>query len=238
MVIRKTGTSLVCLLLILGSAYVTSAQTLQLPSIVTVGLGYVITKADRVVVSLSIETQDESAETATAQTTAIGETIRRELAALDLAGLEFIPGRMSIWPQRGTGSRPSTYRASSTLGVVLSDEGDMGRVIDIAMRLGAASVQNVKFQATDLEAAAKQALTLAVEDAMAKAEVISKATDTRVVTIRRVTDANKVEVYNPSDPVLVELGEAPKTPFHLTVERGEILVQVEVTMEFDLAAVR
>lgn len=235
MVNRRSSVVLFALLFVVGAGAITAAQSLQLPSIVTVGLGYVLVPADHLVVTLNIETSEESAQAAYDASSAIVEAIRQELGEADIAGLEVRSGRAHLWQQRSATRQSTTYRVTSTMSVTLQDEADVGYVVDTAMRLGATSVQSVRFQVGSLEEAARTALTLAVEDAMAKAETITAATGTRIVTIRQVNDSNKIQVYNPSDPVLVESPSAPDIPYPVTVERGQVLVQVEVTMEFEVA---
>lgn len=236
MVSRRFAGILCSLLLVLAFGAVTSGQALHLPSVVTVGLGYVVVPTDHVVVTLNIETSSESAQEAYAQSATIAESIRAELERAELAGLETKVGRSHLWQQRSATRATSTYRVTSTMSVTLLDEADVGHVVDTAMRLGATSVQSVRFQVSSLDEAAREALTLAVENAMAKAEAITAATGTRIVTIRQVHDGNKVRVFNPSDPVLMEATSSPDTPNQVAVERGQVLVQVEVTMEFEVAA--
>lgn len=236
MVSRKAAGVILGVLLVLGCAGMASAQqSLQLPSVVTVGLGYVIVPTDQVVVTLGIETSSESADQAYSQSNAIIESIRAELQEANIEGLNISVGRVNMWQQRSS-TRPTTYRTTSTMTVAMTHESHVGMVIDTAVRLGATSVQSVKFQASNLQEAAQNALTLAVKNAMEKAEAIVKATETRIVTIRQVTDSNKVQIYNPSDPVLVEVTRTDETPYQVPVERGQVLVQVEVTMEFEVAA--
>src|SRR5690606_40940392 len=78
-VIRRSWAVLLSLVLaaLLGTA--ASAQTLQLPSIVTIGLGFVVIPADHLVVTLNIEPSDESAQAAYAASAAIVDAIREEL---------------------------------------------------------------------------------------------------------------------------------------------------------------
>jgi len=49
-----------------------------------------------------------------------------------------------------------------------------------------------------------------------------------------VRDANVVQVINPTDPVLAQAGTVQHPQFGLPVQRGDIVVQVEVTMLFEV----
>lgn len=235
MVTHRSAVLVICLSLVLmASGSALAQQSLQLPTVVTEGVGYVVLPADHIVVTLSVETTDLRAADAYARNSEISRSIREALEAEQPEGLAITIGGISLWQQRSA-TLYGSYRATSTVSIRLAHEADVGKVIDTAMQLGATAVQSVRFHASSLESAARTALTLAVEDAMAKAEAIAKATESRIVTIRRVHDTNDVRIYNPSDPVLVEGGKADPTPYQVAVERGEILVQVTVTMEFEVA---
>lgn len=214
-----------------------AAQQLQLPTFVTVGSGYVIVPADRVVISIGIETEGATAQAAQQANDQVMQAITEQVRATTPGELEFGARKPNVTLQRASAARGGepSYRATSGLDVIIGDDSQIGAVIDVAIRQGAASVQGVKFQASSLEDAARQALANAVEDAIAKANIISQATGMRIVMIRRVTDANQIEIINPSDQVLIGSEGGSQYALHAGVQRGEIMVQVEVTVEFEVA---
>src|SRR5690625_188888 len=96
-VIRRSTALLVGLFLVAGFGMQTGAQqALQLPTVVTVGLGYVVVPADHVVVTLNIESSSSSAEEAYAQSAHIAQEIRRELEEAELKGLAISIGRTNL----------------------------------------------------------------------------------------------------------------------------------------------
>lgn len=223
------------LALVIPSQSMAQAQTVPLPSFVTVGVGYVVVEADRVVVSLGIEATGDSAVAAQQENGRRAAAIEEAVTALGIDGLEFDRRLVDVRQQRtGVVRRDEgDYRAVSGVEVTVPDEQYIGAIIDAAVAAGNATVQAVRFHSTALEEASKEALRLAVKDAMAKAEAMSEATGMRVVMTRRVSDAHKIDIINPSDPLLLEGGTA-RPPYPVPVKRGEILVQVEVSAEFEV----
>lgn len=213
-----------------------SAQTIGLPTIETVGVGSVVVPADRVIVTIRIEAEDTTATSAQEKTRAAMEEFREEIKALNIGEVEFVLHGINVFQQRASVTRPEdTFRATSGLDVVLRDDEHVGRVIDLALKHGAATLQNVRYHSESLVDAAQKALELAVQNAMAKAETISKTTGSRIVMIRQVRDANILQVINPTDPALSQAGTVQHPQFGLPVQRGEIGVQVEITMLFEVS---
>lgn len=214
---------------------IASAQTIGLPTIETVGVGSVVVPADRVIVSIRVETEDVTATAAQEKTRAAIEEIREEIKALDIGEVEFVLHGINVYQQRASVTRPTdTFRTTSGLDVVLRDDTHVGRIIDVALKHGVASIQNVRYHSESLADAAQKALELAVRNAMAKAETITKTTGSRIVMIRQVRDANIVQVINPTDPALAQAGTLQQLQFGLPVQRGEIGVQVEITLLFEV----
>ncbi len=214
---------------------IAAAQTIGLPTIETVGVGSVVIPADRVIVSIRIEVEDTTATAAQEKTRAAIDEIREEIKALDIGEVEFVLHGINVYQQRASVTRPTdTFRTTSGLDVVLRDDTHVGRIIDLALKHGAASIQNVRYHSESLADAAQKALELAVKNAMAKAETITKTTGSRIVMIRQVRDANIVQVINPTDPALAQAGTLQHPQFGLPVQRGEIGVQVEITMLFEV----
>lgn len=228
--------SLAALAMVMPPQPAAQAQTaLPLPSFVTVGVGYVVVEADQVVVSLGIEATGDSAEAAQRENERRVAAIEEAVAALSIDGLEVSRRLVDVRQQRtGIVRRDEgDYRAVSGVEVTVPSEEHIGAIIDVAVAAGNATVQAVRFHSSALEEAAKEALRRAVKDAMAKAEAMSEATGMRVVMTRRVSDAHKIEIINPSDPLLLE-GSTARPPYPVPVKRGQILVQVEVSAEFEV----
>lgn len=226
---------LLCMFVVMLSGVGSAQQSIGLPTIETVGVGYVTVPADQVIVTIRIEAEESTASSAQEKTRAAIEAIRAEIEAMDIGDVEFVTQGVNVYHNRASITRPTeSFRTTSGLEVVLGDDEHVGEVIDVALKHGTASIQNVRYHSESLDEAAQQALGRAVENAMTKAETISKTTGSRIVMIRQVRDANIVQVINPTDPALSQAGTVQHPQFGLPVQRGDIVVQVEVTMLFEV----
>lgn len=223
----KMGVLMGLILMISG---VGAAQTagFTVPLIESVGVGLVTVKPDRVIVPVRIEARESSAAEAQARTEVTIEAIR--------AGLEeLVPGEFEV-VELGltlTSSALQGNLISRNIEIVLHDDAHVGAVHDLAKESGATNVFNVRYQSTKLEEAAQEARRLAVLNARAKADAITEAMGMRILGVRSAADANRVQMFNPSDPLLD--GPMTQRPSDgSTVQRGEIVVQVEVTIQYEI----
>jgi uncharacterized protein YggE len=223
------------LLLFVFAAPGASAALMEAQSLVSVGSGFVVCTADMAIISLAIESSAKEGGAAQQQNQMILERITDALAAEDLPGLSFEVRQASFWETTGLGSREKSYKVSSGLDVRIHDLDRVGQVVDVGLRHGASSVQGVRFELSNLEAVARTALKLAVEDAIAKADLISSTAGLRVTMVREMRDANTIRVHNPSLPTAASVSEASLPPLASPIYRGQILVHAEVTMVFDVA---
>jgi uncharacterized protein YggE len=233
MVMSKRYAILMLPILILVLSAVAQAQSGPYSTFTTVGLGQAVIEADQIVISIGIETVSNTAEQAHIDNQSIVEAIKESLKKLGIEPMKFVYKKVNIWQQKSTLTKEVTYKATSGLDVLFYDDTVIGKIVDKAFSLGASSIQGVKFQASDLSGAKAEALDLAVADAIGKADIISKATGMRIVGIRRVTDSNIIRITNPGDTVLVEGGYLTQSTYQKPVQRGEVLVEVEITIEFE-----
>lgn len=226
---------LATLLLALLLTIPAGASTLyESQSLVSVGLGYVILPADVAVVSLAIEHTAKESGLAQRENQRVVSQIVQTLSEEQIPGLEFAVRQASFWESSSLGARERTYKASSGLDIRLTDLDLPGHVIDVATAAGA-SVQGVRFELSRTGDAAKEALRLAVEDALQKAALMSRAAGMRVVMVREIQDTNAVRVINPSLSTTVGVDAASLTSLAGPIYRGQIAVQAEVTVIFDVA---
>ena len=87
------------------------------------------------------------------------------------------------------------YTASNSLSVRHPDMDNVGSLIDAAFVAGANTLDNVQFTVQDDTQAREQALTMAVEDARRKADVLASAAGLQVASIERISEGG-VSVYD------------------------------------------
>lgn len=152
-----------------GTLQVTGQAQVQLP-------------ADRVIITLAVETESESAQGASAQN---AERMERVVVALREAGGHEV--RMetfgyALLPQylRPNQGEPSTqtivsYRALNHIRVILQEVGRAGELLDVGISAGANRVMGLQFSATDTREARLEALREAVRTAREEAQTIADA---------------------------------------------------------------
>lgn len=203
------------------------------PSIVTRGEGTIKRAPDQAFVSIAAESR--ASTPAEAQRLA-ADAMTSARAALQKAGvggdaikttgyslnpdMEWVNGR----------SRVRGYIARNQIEVRVDALDKLGAVLDAAGSSGATSIAGLHFDLKDRAVVERDALRLAVEDAMARARAIAAGAKATLGPILRIED--QVETYKPT-PVPMQMqmragmeAAAPQTP----VSPGEIEIIARVTV--------
>jgi hypothetical protein len=118
------------------------------------------------------------------------------------------------------------YRASNTLEVRVDDISQVGRLLDVAVESGTTTVNQVRFDLKDRNAAERQALREAAADAWARAEAAAagaKVSLGEVVRIDEPGDVRPVEMMTMRAGMQDARGEVP-------IVAGEIEIDATVTL--------
>lgn len=117
------------------------------------------------------------------------------------------------------------YRVTNLFSITIRNVGNLGRVIDTAVRSGANEVMNIQFAASDQKAYYQHALSLAVMDSDRKAKTIAatigKANQLYPLSM---TEENRMAVPVPRLTASFE-GSAGSTP----IEPGKLEINAAVT---------
>lgn len=167
--------------MILAMCMLLSAGALADQTISVTGQATVQLEPDMVMIVLGVTATDEDVLTAQEQ---VNAAMNQVIAALtgetalpeeDIATSEYrIEENWEYNSMRGN-SEMTGYTATAMLTVFVREVAQAGSVIDAAMKAGANQLSQVEFMSSDDTAARDQALTLAVQDGMHKAQVIAKA---------------------------------------------------------------
>ncbi|MDP2872941.1 MAG: SIMPL domain-containing protein [Bacillota bacterium] len=115
---------------------------------------------------------------------------------------------------------PIGFRSSQRLQVTVRDLAKVGAVIDESVKAGANAIEDITFGLSDTAEVRKQALSKAVADAMAKADVIAQAMGVKVVEITSVQEQG-VDYGYYKVPAMAEradgMGGAVSMPGEVTV---------------------
>jgi uncharacterized protein YggE len=199
------------------------------PVIVTHGEATIKRAPDQAWVGIASETR--AGAPAEAQRTA-AEAMKSVQSALAKVGLTADAIRTtgySLQPDmeyvNGRG-RVKGYVVRNQIEVRVDDLQKLGAVIDAAGGSGATSMSGLRFDLKDRAAAEREALTLAVRDAMARARALASGAQITLGDILRIEDAGEVRQPMPYMTMRVESAAPAQTP----VSPGEMEIHSQVTV--------
>ena len=232
---KKMFAMLLCLaILALG----TGAALADGTKLSVTGNGTVLVESDLAIVTVGV--QETSKDVLEAQST-VNEKIAAIKQALLDTGVEeseINTDSINIYANYDYSDNTEVivgYTARNSLSVRTTDMDNVGSLIDAAFVAGANTLDNVQFTVQDDTQAREQALTMAVEDARRKADVLASAAGLQVASIERISEGG-VSVYDSmrnyaADTVMAaeESGGAGTL-----VQAALVSVDATVSMEFEL----
>ena len=232
---KKMFAMLLCLaILALG----TGAALADGTKLSVTGNGTVLVESDLAIVTVGV--QETSKDVLEAQST-VNEKIAAIKQALLDTGVEeseINTDSINIYANYDYSDNTEVivgYTARNSLSVRTTDMDNVGSLIDAAFAAGANTLDNVQFTVQDDTQAREQALTMAVEDARRKADVLASAAGLQVASIESISEGG-VSVYDSmrnyaADTVMAanESGSAGTL-----VQAALVSVDATVSMEFEL----
>ena len=182
---------IVALMMVLAVALLGMTAMAEGRTLTVQGVGVVNVDADRATVSLGV--RETSADVITAQSTVNGK-MDAVIKALSEAGLPaegMSTGGIGIYPNydySGEMEQIVGYTAYNNLTITVMDVDAVGGYIDAAFAAGANSLDYVEFSAADTAEAGDQALQLAVDSAVKKAETLAAAAGVKLGEITEIRD--------------------------------------------------
>ena len=163
------------------------------PTITVQGIGRVEVDADRAGVSLGVRVVSKEVQSAQSQVNDEIAAIVEALKAKGVDAKDISTNGIGIYPNYGYESYDENesitgYTAYNNIYVKLTDVNNVGAYIDAAFAAGANSLDYVEFSAADTDEAARQALTLAVESAREKAQILAEAAGMKLGDILEIQD--------------------------------------------------
>ena len=124
------------------------------------------------------------------------------------------------------------YQVNNTVNVRQRKLSEFGRVIDTLVEAGANQVNGPSFQMDEPDAATDEARLAAMKKARARAELYARAAGLRVVRILSISESGG---YVPGPPVVFARMAADSAAAPSPVAAGEIQLNANVTVSFELA---
>jgi uncharacterized protein YggE len=202
------------------------------PLVITTGEAMLQRVPDRALVQIAAEARAATPREAQTQNAKAMTAVRERLKGLGIADAAIETRALDLQPEfdyvNGR-QRLRGYVARNVIEVRLDDVARVGEVLDASVAAGATSVHDVRFDLKDREAVEREALRLAVADALARAQAAvagAGRTLDRVVSI----EEHRADVVPPPRPLVAMRAEvaqaAPQTP----VAPGQIEIRASVTL--------
>ncbi|MBI3649086.1 MAG: SIMPL domain-containing protein [Actinobacteria bacterium] len=191
---------------------------------------------DEAVVDLGVRSEAPDATAASAQNAKDMQAVLDALKAakIDEKDIETLNvGLSQRVVDRGTPSEQRVFVASNSVRVTIHDLSAVGAVIDAGVQAGADSVNDLRFQLSDLNQIRTDALTQAVRGARTKADALAEAAGASVV---RVVTIAEESFRTPTYPAPYAFGDAAlaaaPTP---VVPPDSLQVSVTISVVWEIA---
>lgn len=208
------------------------AQT-ETAEIVVTGNGQVKSEPDMALLSLGVVREALRAKDAMADTS---RAIAKVFSTLDAAGIDakdIQTSSVSLTPRwdrsdRNAAPRVVGYVASNTLSIRVRDLGDLGGLLDDVLGSGANQMNGLSFALADPGPVENQARVLAVEDAIAKANVLVAAAGLSLGPIQSISEGGA------NRPVTTQFRQESFAA-DVPIAAGEVNVKASVTIVFGIS---
>ena len=192
------------------------------------GKGSVMIKPDIAVVNIGVVTENKDLKTAQAENAAKSTAVYNTLIKNNVLEKDIMTESYTITPEYDYVEGKQIfrdYRVSNIFKVTIRDLSKVGEIIDDAVASGANTVNSIRFTSSNLDFYYRQALNIAIDDAIKKAESIERNLDIIVNKIPvSITEQSVGFVPVPLYSVSVD-GTTP-------IKSGEIEVSASVTVVF------
>lgn len=196
------------------------------------GTGTIIVSPDMATVQVGVVKEGDDADKASAANTAEVEKIKEALLGLGIAESDLKTTNFSVYPMQKYDDQGQvtsvTYRVENTMEVKVYDLDNLGSVLDAAIQAGANSIYGVQFDLADREATNAQAIDAAMQNALARAEVLAQAAGAELGEIQSVS----TYLSGGGGPVYAQPAAESPMRADVPVNPGEMQIQVDVTVVY------
>lgn len=201
------------------------------------GTGRVFVTPDTAIASIGVEITAPTLSAATKESsdkmTAVLNAIKAQgVDAKDIQTSSYNVYPLTNNPKEGESPVVTAYRVSNIVTVKVRKVADVGKVLDAALEAGANSINSVYFTVNDPTKAQDEARTLAVKDAMAKAQTLATAAGVKVGKLFAISEVSGgvVPLYRGAFESAPAAGGGAGP-----VETGSTEISVSVELHFEIA---
>lgn len=213
----------------------------EVESLKVSGSGTVYMMADRASATLGVNLSGEDLAQIQAEANNTVVAICDALQAAGLAAENISTNYIYISPRydySGEIERMVGYSINNSLTITTENIDAIGAYIDAAFAAGANTFDSIEFTVEDDSAARKQALELAVQDAMNKAEIIAAAAGRELGGIVEIDESGIVDPYYNSTSGGMRLAQTAEgaADAGTTVRAAQVNVSANVQITYAMAA--
>ena len=237
---KKMMTVLLAAVLMLSLAVSASAEEderiIRVSGNATVSLA-----ADTATIQIGVNTRNESVKDAQAENAALMAAVMKALQDAGIEDKDIVTSQFNVYTDYdystsvlGNETRRQFYCVQNNVSVTIHDLSQIGKVLDAAMDAGANTTYGISFSSTKQNDAYQKALTRAVEDAAAKAQVLTAAAG---VQLGELTLINAVQNVSGSYRELPGIAnsfqyDAKAAAEGTSITSGDVSVTAEVVLEY------
>ena len=193
---------------------------------------------DTAQITFSVVTQNPQALNAQQENAKKSEAVKQAVeAATRNANPEIKTGDYNLNPEQdySSGKMPKIvgYEVKNTVVVSIKDLTQVGAVIDAATKAGANSVEGIRFVLGETSPAQGDALALAAQQAMAKAESIAKSLNGRIVRVVESIEGGAPNLSAPegyASNSMMSMNSAISSSYTTPVQAGSLNVRSQVVL--------
>ncbi len=201
------------------------------------GTGRVFVTPDTAIASIGVEITAPTLAQATKESS---EKMAAVLSAIKAQGVDAKDIQTTSYnvfpltnnPKEGESPTVTAYRVSNLVSVKVRKVADVGKVLDAALAAGANSINSVFFTVDDPTKAQDEARTLAVKDAMAKAQTLATAAGVKVGKLFAISEVTGtvIPLYRGAFESAPAAGGGAGP-----IETGSTEITVNVELHFEIA---
>jgi uncharacterized protein YggE len=201
------------------------------------GNGTISIEPDMATINIGVQTEGSDAQEAVASNNQQSQALIDALASAGVAENDIQTSNFSIYPRQeydsqGQPTGEITYVVNNTVSVTVRDLENIGTILDAAVRAGANNINGIQFDLEDREAAQQQAVTAAMENAQARAEVLAEAAGVELA------DILSLQTYLGSSSPIPYVGSydmvAEQAVMAVPVSPGQMQIMVDVNVVYEI----
>ncbi|HTP00530.1 MAG TPA: SIMPL domain-containing protein [Anaerolineales bacterium] len=219
-----------------GPATVVANPGSALHSLSVTGMGTVELTPDIAYINIGVHTEAPTAAEAVATNNTQTQQVVDALKTAGVASKDIRTSNFSIYPNTQYDPQTNqkigtTYMVDNTVYVTVRDLGNLGALLDAAVKSGANNVNSIQFDVADKDPATKQARDAAVKDAQTQAQELAKAAGVTLGEIQTITYNNSIPT-----PIMQSFGKGAGGAADLAVpiNPGTMTLTVTVGMAYEI----